>query len=229
MRASAGNRILMLLENLPYPHDRRVRREATALVAAGYRVSVICPARPEQPLHETVNGVRVYRYWAPLQANGFLGYLWEYGYSMAAAFVISLRVFFGEGFNVIHAHNPPDTFVFIAAFYKLFGKRFIYDHHDLSPEMYYARFPGGGSWLVHQALVWLEKLSCRLADHVIATNESYKKMEMERDGVPGERITVVRNWTDLHLRSPVEPEPALREMGKTIIGYVGVMGFQDGV
>lgn len=229
MKASAGNRILMLLENQPYPRDRRVRREATALVAAGYRVTVICPSLPEQPLQETVDGVRVYRYWAPPPANGLLGYVWEYAYSTLAAFAISLRVFLDEGFDVIHAHNPPDTFVFVAAFYKLFGKRFIYDHHDLSPEMYNARLAHGGSRLVYRALAWLEVLSCRLADHVIATNESYKKVEMERDGVPAKRITVVRNWTDLHLRPPAEPALALRTMKKTIIGYVGVMGFQDGV
>jgi len=229
MKPSAGNRILMLLENLPYPHDRRVRREAGALVAAGYRVTVICQAQPGQPPQETVNGVRVYRYPRPLQANGFLGYLWEYTYSMVAAFLLSLRVFCKEGFDLIHAHNPPDTFVFIAAIYKLFGKRFVFDHHDLSPEMYYARFPQGGSRFVYRALVLLEKLSCCLADHLIATNESYKKVEMERDGVPQTRITVVRNWTDLHLRTPVEPEQTLLAMRKTIIGYVGVMGYQDGV
>src|SRR5206468_11862857 len=101
----------------------------------------------------------------------------------------------------------------------------------LSPEMYYARFAGGGCQLVHRALVWLEKFSCRLADHVITTNESYKNVEMERDGVPEGRITVVRNWTDLHVRQPVKPDAALRAMSetKTIIGYVGVMGLQDGV
>lgn len=229
MKVSPANRILMLLENQPYPQDRRVRREANALAAAGYRVTVICPTLPSQPLRESVDGVRVLRFWAPPQANGLLGYLWEYAYSTAAAFVLSLRVLIGEGFDAVHAHNPPDTFVFIGGFYKLFGKRFVYDHHDLSPEMYYARFPGGGSRLVYRVLAWLERLSCRVADHVIATNESYKTVEMERDGVPEGRVTVVRNWTDLHLRPPAQPDPALRAMKKTIIGYVGVMGFQDGV
>jgi glycosyltransferase involved in cell wall biosynthesis len=219
----------MLLENLPYPQDRRVHPEATTLAAAGYRVSVICPAGVGQDWRETLDGVRVYRFMAPPAANSFLGYLWEYGYSMAATFAISLFVFFDEGFDVIHAHNPPDTFVFIAAFYKLFGKRFVYDHHDLSAEMYWARFGGRGSRLVYRTLVWLEKLSCRLADQVIATNESHKKIEMERDGVPEARITVVRNGVDLHRDRPVKPHPALRENRKPFIGYAGVMGFQDGV
>jgi len=148
---------------------------------------------------------------------------------MAATFVLSLLVFLGDGFDVVHAHNPPDTFVFIAGFYKLFGKRFIFDHHDLSPEMYRARFPGGGSLLVYDVLVLLEKLTCRLADHVIATNESYKKIEMERGRVPEARITIVRNGIELDRLRSVEPDRALRQKGKMIIGYVGVMGFQDGV
>ena len=224
-----NNRILMLLENQTYPRDFRVRREATALTAAGYRVSVICPAGPGQLFRETLNGVRLYRYAQPTAGNSFLGYLWEYGYAMAATFLLSLLVFVREGFDVVHAHNPPDTFVFIAAFYKLLGKRFVFDHHDLSPEMYQARFPGGGSLFVHDALVLLEKLTCCLADRVIATNESYKKIEMERDHVPETRITVVRNGVELHELREVEPDRTLHPKGKTIIAYMGVMGFQDGV
>ena len=224
------NRILMLLENLPFPQDLRVRREAYALTAVGYQVTVICHAAKGQPSREIVNGVRVYRYPAPSVGNGFLAYVWEYAYSMAASAALALVAFFREGFEVIHAHNPPDMFVFIALFYKLFGKSFVYDHHDLAPEMYAARFRGGGRSIVYRALVWLEKLSCRYADHVVVTNESYKKIALERGRVPETRITIVRNGVDLNrVLVPVEPDPALRQMGKTIIGYVGVMGIQDGV
>jgi glycosyltransferase involved in cell wall biosynthesis len=230
MKRSAGNRILMLLENRPYPQDLRVRREANALRAAGYQMTVICPADEGQPFRETVDGVSVYRYPAPPDANGLFAYLWEYGYSMFFSFLLSVRVFFAECFDVVHAHNPPDTFVFIAVFYKLFGKRFIYDHHDLSPEMYRARFAGGGNLFVYRALVWLERLSCYFADHVIVTNESYKKIARERGRVPESRITIVRNGIELNrLGAAIEPDRGLREMGKMIIGYVGVMGFQDGV
>jgi len=111
MPIRANNRILMLLENQPYPQDHRVRREATTLAAAGYRVSVICPSSPGQSWRETVDSVRVYRFKAPPPANGFLGYFWEYACSTAAAFALSLVVFLTEGFDVIHAHNPPETFV----------------------------------------------------------------------------------------------------------------------
>jgi glycosyltransferase involved in cell wall biosynthesis len=230
MSGPANNRILMLLENLPFPQDLRVRREAYALHAAGYRVTVICPAHKGQPFRETVNGVRVLRYPAPPAASGFLGYVWEYGYSMVASFLLSVLAFFDEGFDVVHAHNPPDTFVFIAILYKMFGKRFVYDHHDLAPEMYRAKFSDGGNPAVYRVLVWLEKLSCRLADHVIVTNESYKRIAMDRGRVPESRLTIVRNGIELsRLDGRIKPDRRLREMGKTIIGYVGVMGVQDGV
>jgi glycosyltransferase involved in cell wall biosynthesis len=229
MNISSNNRVLMLLENTNYPQDTRSCQEAAALVSAGYRMSIICPTARGQACRETLDGVRVYRFPAPRRAEGFLGYLWEYGYSMAAIFLISLRIFFGEGFDYIHGHNPPDTFVFIAAFYKLFGKRFVYDHRDLSPEMYRVRFPGSGNRFVHSALVLLEKLSCRLADHVVTANASHKKIEMERDHVPESSISIVRNGPDQDQFQPVENDLVRTPQTKTIIGYAGVTGFQDGV
>jgi len=219
----------MLLENNPYPQDGRVRREANALTSAGYQVSVICPAANGQPHREIVDGVHVYRYPAPPERDGILGYLLEYGYAMIATFFISLLVFLRKGFDVIHAHNPPDTFALVAGWYKLFGKRFVFDHHDLSPEMYYARFKLDGKPLVYNSLVFFEKLTFRLADHVIATNQSYKAVAMTRGGVPEDHITIVRNGPELGRVRPVAPDPELGGRAKTIIGYVGLMGFQDGV
>lgn len=231
MQVSAGKRVLMLLENSPYTQDGRVRREANALVAAGYRVTVIGRALPGQRWSEVFDGVRVYQFPAPPEANGFLGYLWEYSYAMAAIFLISLFVFFSEDFDVVHAHCPPDTLVLIGGFYKLLGKRFVYDHHDLSPELYYARFGGEGNRLIYYALLLFEKLACRLADRIIATNQSYKTVEMQRGRIPEERITIVRNGPELKEFKAVEPFPDLQQQGKgkTILGYVGEMGFQDGV
>jgi glycosyltransferase involved in cell wall biosynthesis len=227
MKASVGSHVLMLLENNPYPADTRVFLEAKALTTAGYHVSIICPRHPGQAWYEVLNAVRVYRYPMPPAANSILGYVWEYGYSTVATFILSLLVCWREGCDIVHVHNPPDSFVLIAAFYKLLGKRFIYDHHDLAPEVYYARFGGRGNRLVYHVLVFLEKLSCRLADHVITTNQSYKQIEMQRGRVSEERITIVRNGPDLHRLQPVAPTP--RSPGKTIIGYAGVMGYQDGV
>jgi glycosyltransferase involved in cell wall biosynthesis len=233
MNAAPGLRVLMLLENNAFPQDRRVAAEASALTQAGHRVTVIAPALPGQPWHEVENGVTTYRYPAPTSVTGIIGFVWEYSYSLAASFALSLLVFFRTGFDVVHAHNPPDLFVFIAAFYKLFGTRFVFDHHDLSPEMFGARFGGGRHTAIHRTiyrvLVWLEALSCRLADQVIATNESYAAVEAQRGRVPRDRITIVRNGPNLDIIRPVDPDPGLRRSGKTIIGYIGIMGVQDGV
>jgi len=227
--ASAGRRVLMLLENQPFPQDGRVRRESFALADAGYQVTVICPRNGDQPRREVVNGVRVMRYPQPPAGNGLAGYLAEYGYSTAISFLLSLWVAIRGGFDVIHSHNPPDTMFVIGAFFKLFGKKYVFDHHDLSPEMYNARFGGRGNKLVFKALVLLERLSCMVADEVIATNESYREMEMRRDKVSPSHITIVRNGPELGRIKRVDPDPELKAMNKTIIGYVGIMGYQDGV
>lgn len=219
----------MLVENNSYPEDGRVRREANTLTAAGYHVTVISPGEHGQPWRETVGATHAYRYPAPPDANGLLGYLLEYGYSMVAAFLLSLVVLMREGFDVIHAHNPPDTFVLIAAIYRPFGKQFVFDHHDLAPELYYhARFSNGNRF-IYRLLLGFERLTCRLADHVIATNESYKAIEMERCGVPEHKISIVRNAPDFSRMHPAGPDPDLRVNVGTLIGYVGVTGFQDGI
>lgn len=229
MKASAGNRVLMLLENCTYPLDRRVRQEAMTLADAGYQVSVICQRGVNQPWRENVQGVFVFRYPAPPQAQSSLGYILEYTYSFVAIFVTSLFVWAHRGFDIIHTANPPDTAVLIALFYRLFGKRFVFDHHDLAPEMYLVRSNHQGSRLVYRSLIWLERMSFRFADHVIATNQSYKNVAMQRGHVPEERITVVRNGPALERLKLVQPDPDLKRRGAVIIGYIGVMGLQDGL
>jgi glycosyltransferase involved in cell wall biosynthesis len=219
----------MLLENSDYEHDTRVRAEAETLQANGYEVTVINRRSRGQKFHEVMSGVHLYTFRMPATASGSLGYLTEYLYATLAMFGISLIVSVRRGFDVVHTHNPPDILFLVAGFYKLFGKRFVYDHHDLGPELYDARFAGRGNPLVRWALVVGEKLACRLADRVIATNASYRVVEMERSGVPAERITIVRNGPDLRIFHPVPPDPDLRRRAGTLIGYIGVMGPQDGV
>jgi glycosyltransferase involved in cell wall biosynthesis len=221
----------MLLENNPYPQDGRVRREAATLTEAGYQVSVICPAAPGQNRTETLNGVRVYRYPAPPGGRGAIGYLLEYGYSLLAATVISVYLAVRRGFDVIHAHNPPDLFVLLGGGFKLIGKRFVFDHHDLAPEMYLARFgkPPDAAGLAHRLLRFFERLSFRTADHVITTNESYRAIALARGGIAADRVTVVRNGPDLSRVRLVAPDDELRAQAPSIIGYVGEMGFQDGI
>gem|GEM_PF-64075 len=222
-------RVLMLLENARFEDDPRVRNEARALTEAGYDITVICPGMWGDPIHEVLDNVRIYRYSAPRDGSGTLGYLFEYGYSLAAIAVLSLYVRLRRGFDFVHAHNPPDVLALIAAAYRPFGARVIFDHHDLAPEMYLARFGDSGrSWL-YRAQSLAEFLACRLAHHVIASNESYKRREMELSGIPPERITVVRNGPDPDQWKPVDPDPDLRARSKAIIGYAGVIGQQDGV
>jgi glycosyltransferase involved in cell wall biosynthesis len=225
-------RIVMLLENNPYPQDVRVLHEATALTEAGYHVTVVCQTAADQPFHEMLDGVAVYRYPAPPEVgDGLAGYVVEYGYSLVAMGTISLLLFVREGFDVIHAHNPPDMLVVLALGYKLLGKQFVYDQHDLASELYYARSDGTGNRLVHQILCFFERLSCQVADRIIATNDSYKAHQMEQAQVPAERITVVRNGPELD-QLPAVPLAAGQPQHpgtKTVIGYIGVMNKQDGV
>ncbi|HEU5423442.1 MAG TPA: glycosyltransferase, partial [Nitrolancea sp.] len=216
MRDAPGNRVLMLLENQPYPRDERVRREALALAEAGYRVTVICHADQGQPRSEELNGVRVLRYPGFFPGSGALGFVWEFGYATLATLALALWVALRHGVDVVHSHNPPDTFFVIGALFKLGGKRFVFDHHDLAPDMYRAMFGGHASGLLFRILCLLEHASCRVADHVIATNQSYRAVEIERDHVPPERVTVVRNGPDINRMGPVTPDPALRARAGTI-------------
>ncbi|MEQ1907420.1 MAG: glycosyltransferase family 4 protein [Vicinamibacterales bacterium] len=227
--ASIGYRVLMLLENNPYPQDPRVRNEAETLAAAGYEVSVIAPASPRQPWRERVGNVEVRRYPPPRPVPGALGYVWEYGYSLLAVWVLSLGVWLSRGVDVVHAHNPPDVFFVIGGMFRLFGKKFVFDHHDLAPEMYTAKFGARARPLLVRLLVLCERMSCRLAHSVIATNESYRAMEMQRSALPADRITVVRNGPDLKRLVPVEPDQALRAKASIVFAYVGTLGVQDGV
>jgi glycosyltransferase involved in cell wall biosynthesis len=230
MNRFAGQRVLMLLENASFSSDGRVRREANSLAAAGFRVTVICRRAPGEKWHEEFGPVTAYQYPAPPAVDGFIGYVLEYSYALAATMLLSLWVAMRTGFDVIHAHNPPDLFVLIGGFYRLFGKRFVFDQHDLAPEMYRVRFSSDKSnSLVYRALVFFERLSCRWANQVIAANDSYKRIDVERSGISAEKITVVRNGPEpCHLQIS-EPEPGLHAGRGTLIGFVGEIGVQDGV
>lgn len=229
MTASAGRRVLMLLENSTYPRDARVRREALTLTEAGYEVTVICPAADGQPKTSIEDGVRVRRFPRPAERDGIVGYVMEYGMAMWWFAVKTLGVALRRRFHVIHAHNPPDLMCLVAAPYKLLGVKFVFDHHDLSPEMYDARFRDRARPVVHRALEFVERISFRLADGVISTNESYAEIARSRGGVDPDRVTVVRNGPDLTRVKPHPIDPELSARARTIIGYVGEMANQDGV
>ncbi|MCA9245481.1 MAG: glycosyltransferase family 4 protein [Planctomycetales bacterium] len=221
-------RILMLLENNPYSRDGRVRREARALIEAGYQVSVICPRAPHQARREKLDGVEAYQYSPALFGYGKLGYVIEYAHAMLMTLILTIQVYFTRGFDVLHAHNPPDLFVLIAILFRPLGKKFVFDHHDLASEMFRVRFHGN-TGIVYRLLRFFERLSCRWADCVVATNESYKRLEVERAGVPAERITVVRNGPAPRHFEMGAPHPSLVRPGQIVIGFVGEMGKQDGL
>ncbi len=219
----------MLVENNAYPGDTRVRREALALTQAGFSVTVIAPREGEQQRRDIVNGVKVYRYPEPTERDSFWGFVWEFFYSTIATFIVSFTVWRKEGFDAIHAHNPPDTLFAIGLFYKLFGKKFVFDHHDLGPELYMARSGGDGNKVVYKALRLLEKWTFRTSDLVIATNESYKKIAIDRGKVNPSKIEIVRNGPPLSFLDYVQPYPELVNLPKTILGYAGAISVQDGL
>ncbi len=228
MKGSAG-KILIIVENLPVPFDRRVWLEANTLTGAGYKVSVISPRGKNDPKHEVLNGISLYRYPMPPPTKGFLSYLWEFTYCWLMTFFLSIKILFREGFDVIHACNPPDTFFLLGAFYKVLGKKFVFDQHDLCPEVYQARFGSAKKSLLIKSLLLLEKLTYKTANLVIATNESYKKIAAERGKVKEEEIFVVRTGPDFQRFRRLKPEPELKRGRKYMVCYLGVMGPQDGV
>jgi glycosyltransferase involved in cell wall biosynthesis len=236
----------MLVENC-FPADTRVRNEASTLVAHGYRVTVIALRAPRERAREVVDGVTVYRIprltvFGKLPAKKpkglkkllhkvrvVVGYVTEYCYFTSACLGLSLYVFATEGFDVIHAHNPPDTLVVVAAIHKLLGKKSVFDHHDLSPELYLSRYRTNAEGFVTRCLRVLEKLSVKCADVVIATNESYRAIDIERNGAAPERVFIVRNGPDAKRVRSTEPDERLRSMDKKILVYLGAMNPQDGV
>lgn len=229
MSSLDSKHVLMLVENNSFPQDLRVRKEAAALRRAGYQVSAIAPRSRSQPWTERVDGVQVYRYRAPRGGAGIAGYIWEYAYSMAATMVLMCRVYVRSPFHAIHAANPPDIFVFLALPFIVARVKFVFDHHDLSPEMFRARFRGPGSAVIRVALLFCERVSCKLASLVIATNEAYQELEISRCGVDPSKTVVVRNAPDLAVLRRRDADPALRLPAKLILCYVGEIGHHDGV
>ncbi|MCC6176373.1 MAG: glycosyltransferase [Chloroflexi bacterium] len=235
MRGRAGRgtprgRILILDENLPVPFDRRVWLEATTLRDAGYTVSVICP-KGEGDYRESrvrLDGIDVYRFSVPRSADGFIAHVQEYAVAMAAMTLLTLRVWQRHGFDAIHACNPPDLLFAIGALFKPFGVKFVFDQHDLTPELFRVQF-GGRFPGVIAALRGLEWLTFKTADRVLATNESLKELANRRGGVPLDRISVVRTGPDFERLRRVPAGPELRRGKRFLVAYVGVMGQQDGV
>lgn len=222
--------ILILVENLPVPFDRRVWQESRALVEAGYQVSVICPMGQDefQEPEIVIDGVRILRFPLRPATGDPKGYLREYGLALWHTWRLTRRVNARSRVDVVQACNPPDLLFLVALSLRRQGTRFVFDHHDLVPELFLSRFPGSGRTL-HAVARLLERVTFATAHGVISTNESYRQIALERGGMREADVVVVRSGPDLDDFAPLAPDPSLRRGKQHLLAYLGVMGPQDGV
>jgi glycosyltransferase involved in cell wall biosynthesis len=223
-------RVLIIVQNLPVPFDRRVWLEATTLAGNGFDVTCICPkARGFDRGHEVLEGVRILRYRLPGEATGALGFAFEFAWCFLRTAMLTGRVALRRGIDVVHFCNPPETFFPLGWIVRAFGRRVVFDHHDLSPEMYDAKFGDDASPRVRRALERLERETFRVAHVVIATNESHREVAVERGGVDADDIYVVRSGPDLRRLERTEPRTSWRRGKRHLLVYLGEMCEQDGV
>lgn len=219
---------VIIIQNLPLRLDRRVRNECRALLDAGYAVSVICPKEDSaEPDRHEIDGAVVHSYPAPEGARGLLSYAREFIICWLQAARLSVRVNRERRFDVLQACNPPDTYWLLGALWKLRGRRFVFDQHDLCPEVYEARF--GKRGFLYRALRWLERQTYRVADRVVSPNPSYRDLAVQRGRVPLARTAVVMSTPDADRMKRAEAHPQLRGGFRHLVCYVGIMGPQDGV
>jgi glycosyltransferase involved in cell wall biosynthesis len=222
-------RVLIVVQNLPVPFDRRVWLECQALISDGYQVAVVCPKGNGDAARQVISTVELYKYRPYAPGGSKLSFVTEYAYSFLATAWLTLKARRSGRFGVIQACNPPDIFWPIAlALRVLDGTRFVFDHHDLCPELYESRFPAGPR-LPYRLLRALERRTHRTADHVIATNESYRNVAITRSGKSASEVTVVRSGPDPERLWRGEPQSELRRGRRFLAAYIGVMGPQDGV
>ncbi len=223
-----GKRVLIIVENLPLPFDRRVWHEARTLVAAGATVSVICPMGERYKLrYELLEGVHIHRHPLPPDGKGPIGFLREYAAALFWETLLAWKIYFIRGIDVIQGCNPPDLIFLVALPFRPLGVKFIFDHHDINPELYEAKFNKRGSFW--RLMVLLEKLTFKAATVSIATNRSYRAIALERGGMKPEDVFVVRSGPDTASFRPVPPAEQWRMGRRYLVGYVGVMGEQEGI
>jgi glycosyltransferase involved in cell wall biosynthesis len=219
---------VIVVENLPVPLDRRVWQEAQALTRAGWTVSVICPATADFPKrYEVIEDIAVYRHALPFEARGALAYFVEYSAALFHQFRLLIKVHRERGFSIIQACNPPDLIFLPALPFKLMGTRFIFDQHDVAPELFIVKF--GAKGLLYRALMFFERMSYAMADHVITANATFKDIAVSRGGKAPSKVEVVYGVPDRKRIHRVEPEPGLHGGRKFVLGYLGIINEQDGV
>ncbi len=221
-------KILIIVENLPVPFDRRVWKEACSLRDNGYEVSVLCPrGKGYERGFEVLEGIQIYRHPMPGEGNSRIGYLWEYGCALFWEFWYAWRIYWRQRFQVIQGCNPPDLIFLVALPFKLLGVKYIFDHHDAGPELYLAKY--GRKGILYRLQLWLESLCYRSSDAVMSTNSSYRQLAITRGGVAPEDAFIVRNGPDLRTFKSVPPNPVLKHGKAHLVGYVGTMSTQEGL
>jgi glycosyltransferase involved in cell wall biosynthesis len=229
MRSAPTKSILLVVENLPVPYDRRVWQEALALKAANYQVSVVSPATSRYPkLVENLEGIHVYRYPMVIEGKGYLGLIFEYFWSFVCIFFWTIFISMRRGFKVIMMANPPDIYFPIVWMWRLLGKKTVFDHHDLTPELFATKFNLSRS-VVLSFFYFAERRMLRAVDKVLSTNESYKAIGMRRGRRTSEDVIVVRNAPDPARFSLRPPDPTLRKSARYLVAFLGEIGQQDGV
>ena len=222
-------KVLIIVENLPVPFDTRVWQEATTLVANGYTVSVICPkGKGYTAEEETIDGVHIFRHDLPVEGNGAIGYLQEYTYVLKEETRLAKKVYQQIGFDVIHGCNPPDDIYLVANKFKKYGVKYVFDHHDICPELFEAKFGHAGGPLYWSQL-FFERQTYKHCTFAFVTNESYKKIAIERGKMPPERVIVLRSGPKLERMRIIDPVPAIKRGYQYMVGYVGVIGQQEGI
>jgi glycosyltransferase involved in cell wall biosynthesis len=220
--------VLFIVENNAAPHDARVWPEALVAKQNGYNVSIISPE--SELVHgkiEVIDGIEIYRHPRSFKNSGKISFIFEYLNAIFWEFILSFRIYKKKPFQIIHAANPPDHIFILAIFYKLFGVKYIFDHHDLSPELYLAKFAKQKDF-VFNILNYLEKLSCKLADVVISSNDSYKKIVINKHLINPDKVFVVRNDPNLN-NFLIGEKIREKDKRKTSLLFLGSIGYQDGV
>jgi glycosyltransferase involved in cell wall biosynthesis len=221
-------KVLIIVENLPVPFDGRVWKEACALRDASYTVTVLSPkGKGYKQRYECLEGIHIYRHPMPKEGNGPFGYLWEYGCALFWELLYSWWIYFRRGFHVIQGCNPPDDIFLVTVFFKLLGVKYIFDHHDVNPELYLSKYERQD--VLYKIQIYLEKLTFRFSDVVMSTNNSYKEIAVRRGGLAPEDVVVVRNGPDLKTFKLVSPKLDLKHGKRYLVGYVGTMSSQEGL
>ena len=220
--------VLIIVENAPVPFDPRVWKEACSLQRNGYSVSVICPTdKTSRRLHEILDGVHIYRHPMPEEGNGVLKYLWEYTCALFWESLYAWWIYLRHGFEVIQGCNPPDDIFLVALPFRFLGVKYIFDHHDVNPELYVAKY--GKKGMLYRIQVWLEQMTYRFSSVVMATNLSYMELAITRGRMDPADVFVVRNGPDPATFRAVAPNESLKHGKRFLVGYVGNMGSQDGL